>query len=150
MFSIIQGATLFQGRELDLGGTGTKCHPAAYTGLVCKGALQSYHRSLLRNVSMSEQVHIPSVVDQEATENQTIQVLSNLAEVEPNITTECEELLTHFICIYMFGLCVDNDTLYLPSTGQCRTVLDMCVQELVNDVTTLVTSINCTGELQFV
>ena len=122
------------------------CRPAVYTGLVCQPALQSYQDSLLRNAS-SQQVFIASDVDQEAIEAQSFQVLANLTELEPNITAECERLLTEFLCIHMFGLCVDNETLYLPSAEQCRIVQDMCVPELLTYTATLGVPVNCTGEL---
>ena len=107
----------------------------------------SFQDSLLRNVS-SGPVFIATDVDQEVIEINASQVLANLTKHVPNIAAECEHSLTQFICIHMFGLCVDNETLYTPSVEQCRRVQNMCLQEVLTNAATLGVPDNCTGELQ--
>ena len=87
-------------------------------------------------------------MNQEAIESDASQVLANLTEHVPNIAAECDHSLTQFICIHMFGLCVDNETLYTPSVEQCRRVQETCLQEVLTYAATLGVPANCTGELQ--
>ena len=91
---------------------------------------------------MSGQIFVSSIFDEEVTENLAIQLVSNIS----NITLECKELFTEFICLFLFGLCTDNETLLLPSTEQCVMVKDSCIPGLEDFAADFVLSINCTGE----
>ena len=91
---------------------------------------------------MSGQIFVSSIFDEEVTENLAIQLVSNIS----NITMECEEMFTEFICLFLFGLCTDNETLLLPSTEQCVMVKDSCIPGLEDFAEDFVLSIDCTGE----
>ena len=129
---------MFQGRETNLR---SSCIPEVYTGFVCQNSLQSYQD---RNGS---QIVVASVLDQEATESQAIQLLSSISNMQSNVTSECIELLTDFSCLFLFGLCTDNETLLLPSPEQCMIIEDTCIRGLQSYADTLGGSINCSGKL---
>ena len=123
-----------------------ECLSEIYTGSVCSNSLQSNQDRFHGNDSSSGQIFVSSIVDGEVSERLAIQLISNLNNVESNVTFECEDLFTEFICLYLFGLCANNETLLLPSTEQCVMVRDACIPELEDYVASAGLSINCTGK----
>ena len=72
-------------------------------GSFCRNVLQCYQDEFFGNESTNGQVFIASVVDQEATENLDIELISNLSNTVQN-SSECEVKARQLICLYLFGL----------------------------------------------
>ena len=54
--------------------------------------------------------------------------LVHIAESSP----ECEEAVLPFLCLYLFGLCDSNETLYQPSSVDCVTISTVvCAREWI-------------------
>lgn len=142
---------LFQGRET-VTNTSTsvqpaRCLPAVYNGSFCRNELQFYQNEFFGNESMNGQLFIASVVDQDATENLAIELISNftnLSNAQQNLS-ECGVKGRQIICLYLFGLCSDNGTLHIPTAEQCMTTNEFCTSDLENS-TTDDAAINCTGK----
>ena len=66
--------------------------------------------------------------NQEELEMQAMQLVNGLSFIRAS--PECEKAVLPFLCLYLFGLCDSNGTLYRPSSMDCETIsTDVCERE---------------------
>ena len=101
------------------------CSPELYTGVVCRDALLTYQECLTNG---SDEVHIPSDVDQDRIEELLRTLIIALPLLNP--TPECANEISPFLCFFYFGLCDSDGNTQQPSSAQCETIRDdTCVRE---------------------
>ena len=137
----------------------TKCTPVQYVNnhSVCYTVLQQY-KTCIPTLSTSSNVYVSSNINIEESENAIIQLLSLQKTLSPN----CQVAVVPFICLYLFPLCDENQTAYLPSSQECNSIsTDICkaewsmAQQLLSSLPNCaalpnVTHCNCKLQLLFV
>lgn len=101
------------------------CSPVPYTGSMCLSELIDWQRCLPERVNVSEDVLIPSTIDQSLAESQASMLFGGLQFVQPS--DECEEEFREFWCLLLFRVCDEDGQVRAPSYEQCNTLqTDTC------------------------
>ena len=94
---------------------------------VCYSFLLQY-KSCNSAVNGSNDVFISSNVNVQESEN----IASELKILQNLLSPQCRAVSLPFICLYLFPLCGENGTVYLPSSEQCNSIsTDICKGEWV-------------------
>ena len=108
-------------------------------GDACRSVLQSQQDCLPDRLGSSDiRISPRDGVDQEELEIQAGLLLNGLSSPLISASPECEEAVLPFLCLYLFGLCDSNGTLYQPSSGDCVTISTVvCEREWIAATTIL-------------
>ena len=97
------------------------CTPDVYTGDVCRDELLRQQGCLSDRLGSSDvYISLRDGDNQEELEMQAMQLVNGLSFI--SASPECEKAVLPFLCLYLFGLCDSNETLYRPSSMDCVTI----------------------------
>ena len=92
---------------------------------VCYPVLQQYKRCSPA-LNQTSSLYISSNVNVQESESAILQLL----RLKNSLSSKCQVAILPFICLYLFPLCGENHTEYLPSFGECNSISnDICKVE---------------------
>ena len=116
-----------------------KCTPMLYANnaSVCYPYLAQYKSSCIPSLMNKDGVYISSSVSLQQSES----TASQLKTFQSFLSSQCQAVALPFLCLYLFPLCDENQTTYLPSMAECISVsTDICKSEWMT-AKTLVTNL---------
>ena len=105
------------------------CVPEEYTGTVCREVLQA-RQSCLQDRNTTDDIFIAAdpTSSQLAREERATLFVGGLSLLNPS--PECMQAVVPFLCSYIFPLCDSSGLPYLPSSVQCREIINgICANE---------------------
>ena len=93
---------------------------------VCYPYLTQYKNSCIPSLMNKDGVHISSNVSLQQSES----TASQLKTFQSFLSSQCQAVALPFLCLYLFPLCDENQTIYLPSMAECISIsTDICKSE---------------------
>ena len=97
----------------------------AYSGEICREVFSSLQTCFSGEMSTS---NIPFLVDQEAGERDTMNLVNGLSFLNPS--PQCRDAIIPFLCLYIFTLCDSRNNLHTTSRDNCLELSDnICAEE---------------------